>query len=411
MVAAMTARTRAWARSAAIITAAVILPLMSACGGDGSSSTPTPSPSPSPTPAPTPAPTGVLPYTASIKVAFVGASITIGATGNSKVWSAQTAAWLRSKYQAVEVRDFSASYTTSQFAAYRIDGDLQGYVPDLVFVEYAVNDLLLDENARTRYTDALIYKLRRVNPRVVIVYVAMANVLDTPARTAGTVPANVAQIKRVADRDQVRFIDAGAALWARVGSAGRLVDYLPDGIHPNDQGSDIYFAAVRDDLAAYLPAATTGPATTAYITQSRLQDARLLAPNSAVPTGCTIRNQSAQNPYYRFQQALTCSGGNQFFLDFTGTSIGFVYGAGKDTGALTCTIDGSAPQNVVLFDGEPQPTGLFLYAQLLRGLPSGSHRLSCLVNAVPPVVGGVASTGTNVVIAGFMASNEQDVTP
>lgn len=388
-----------------LIVAGALLSLVAACGGGEGGNA-------SPAATPTAPSASAVPYTAPIKVAFVGASITVGAAGTGRIWSSQTAGWLRSKYPSVEVRDYSLSFTTSQFAAYRIDGDLQGYVPDLVFVEFAVNDLLLDDNARIRYTDALIYKLRQANPRVVIVYVAAANALDLSARTAGTVPAHIAQIQRVAERNQVHFIDAGAALWQRIASqGGSIFSYLPDGIHPNDQASDIYFAAVRDDLAAYLPQAAAGPAATAYIGQSRLQTARVLPATSAIRGGCTIGDQRAANPYWRFQQSLTCSGGEDFMLDFTGTSIGFVYGAGKDTGALDCAIDGSAPQQVILFDSQPVETGLFLYAKLLTGLANASHRLSCRVNAAPPTVNGVASTGTRAVIAGFMVSEEQPVTP
>lgn len=395
-------------RPARALLISLILATAACSGGGGSGSVS----GPTPTPSSTPSPTGILPYSASIKVAFIGASVTVGATGSSRAWSAQTASWLRSKYRSVEVRDLALSYTTSQFGAYRIDGDLRGYVPDLVFIEFAVNDLLLDENGRTRYTDALIYKLRQVNPRVVIVYVAAANALDAPTRTAGGVPAHITQIKRVADRDQVRFIDAGAALWSRIASGGgSIFTYLPDGIHPNEAGADIYFAAVRDALDAYLPTAAAGPAATHYITQSRLQDARILAASSASASGCAISDQRSANSYWRFQQALTCTGGNSFTLDFTGTSIGFVYGAGKDTGALDCSIDGGASQVITLFDGEPLPSGLFLYADLLTGLPNSSHRLSCRVQSTPPTVNGVASTGTRTVIAGFMVSQEQPVTP
>lgn len=380
----------------------------SACGGGGSGSVS----APAPTPTASPTPTSILPYSASIKVAFVGASITFGAAGSGRVWSAQTSNWLRSKYRSVDVRDLSLPYTTSQFGAYRIEGDLQGYGPDLVFVEFAVNDLLLDENGRTRYTDALIYKLRQINPRVVIVYVATANGLDAAARTAGDVPAHITQIKRVADRDQVLFVDAGAALWNRVtATSGDILSYLPDGIHPNDAGSDIYFTAVRDALDGYLPTAAAGPASTAYIAQSRLQDARILAATSASATGCTIGDRRSENNYWRFQQALTCNGGNSFTLDFSGTSIGFVYGAGRDAGALDCAIDGSVPQVITLLDSDPVATGLFLYANLLTGLPNGSHRLSCTVHSTPPTVGGVTSTGTRAVIAGFMVSQEQPITP
>lgn len=390
--------------SAGFALIATLLVSMSACGGGGSASTAAPTP--------TPTQSSVIPYSAAIKVAFVGASITLGATGTNPVWSAQTVGWLKQQYKSVEVQDFSLSYTTSQFAAYRMEEDLRGFVPDLVFVEYAVNDLLLDENGRTRYTDALFYKLRRANPKVVIVYVATANALEAASRGAGQTPPPVTQIKKVADRDGVHFIDAGAALWSRVlARSESILTYLPDGVHPAQAASDIYFTAVRDSLVTYLPQAAAGATTTSYIGQSRLQDARVLPATNAVATGCAIRDLRTSNTYWRFEKSLTCAGGNQFTLDFTGTSIGFVYGADAKSGAMTCSIDGSASQQIVLFDSEPPLSGLFLYANLLTGLSNANHKLSCQVNTAPPIVDGVQSTGTNIAIAGFMTSAEQSVTP
>ncbi|MDG5489275.1 SGNH/GDSL hydrolase family protein [Sphingomonas sp. BGYR3] len=387
--------------------AAVAAGLAGCGGGSGGGSASAPTPTPTVTPTPT---TSALPYTASIRVAFIGASITAGTSDTSRVWANQTATWLRSQYSSATSQNFSLPYTTSQFAAYRMEEDLRGFVPDLVFVEFAVNDLLLDENGRVRYTDALIAKLRRANPRVIIVYVAATNALDGSSRLANTVPAHIRQLRDVATRNQVHFIDAGAVMWDRVRSGGgSILSYLPDGIHPNDAGSDIYFAAVRDSLISYLPTAAVGPATTSYIAQTRLDGAAILPATRAAATGCSITNQTAANSYWRFAQSLTCQGGNQFTLDFTGTSVGFVYGAGRDTGALSCSIDGGPAQTITLFDPEFPASGLFLYANLLTGFSDGAHRVSCSVSNTRPTVNGVTSTGTSVVISGFMTSSERPI--
>ncbi|WP_426277621.1 SGNH/GDSL hydrolase family protein [Sphingomonas sp. FW199] len=355
----------------------------------------------------------MLPYSASIRVAFVGASITQGAEGNSWLWSSQTAAWLRAQYRGVEVRDLALSSTNSQFGTYRIEGDLGSFVPDLALVEFAVNDFPESEAFRIAYTDALIYKLRRANPNVVIVYVAAANALDGTTRLTGGTPAHIRQIRDVVQRNSAHFVDAGIPLWDQVRtSGGSVFTYLPDGIHPNEAGSNLYFGAVRDGLAAYLPVARSGPTTTSYIAQSNLQDARLLPASAATATGCTIGNQSSQNSYRLFAQAMTCQGGNSFTVDFTGTSIGFAYGIGRDTGSMDCRVDNNTARPITLYDGKFVGPGLFLLHQLsFTGLSDGAHRLSCTVSTTRPTANGATSAGTRAVIAGFAVSRERPVAP
>lgn len=79
-----------------------------------------------------------------LTVGFIGGSITQGfsATDPGKCYAARTVAWLRKIYPNTEFAYVNAGIgaTDSQFGAARVQEDLLRWLPDLVFVEFSVND-------------------------------------------------------------------------------------------------------------------------------------------------------------------------------------------------------------------------------------------------------------------------------
>jgi hypothetical protein len=74
----------------------------------------------------------------SIKIAYFGGSITNAGSG----WRDQTMDWLKTKYPKcfIQQKNSSLPGTGSDFGAFRTEKDVISFKPDLVFVEYAVND-------------------------------------------------------------------------------------------------------------------------------------------------------------------------------------------------------------------------------------------------------------------------------
>ena len=77
-------------------------------------------------------------------IGFIGGSITQGAaaTDDSGCYAALVYKWLRENFAASKVKYVNAGIgaTTSQFGAARVEDDLLKYDPDLIVVEYSVND-------------------------------------------------------------------------------------------------------------------------------------------------------------------------------------------------------------------------------------------------------------------------------
>ena len=77
-------------------------------------------------------------------IGFIGGSITQGAaaTDDSGCYAALVYKWLKERFTASKVKYVNAGIgaTTSQFGAARVEDDLLKYDPDLIVVEYSVND-------------------------------------------------------------------------------------------------------------------------------------------------------------------------------------------------------------------------------------------------------------------------------
>ena len=80
----------------------------------------------------------------SFNVAFFGGSITEGAGAScyEKSWAGRFTAWLDEKFPNCQINGIQASIggTSSSLGVFRCDKDVLSKDPDLVFIEFAVND-------------------------------------------------------------------------------------------------------------------------------------------------------------------------------------------------------------------------------------------------------------------------------
>ncbi|MCB2087640.1 MAG: hypothetical protein KDD98_02290 [Sphingomonadaceae bacterium] len=351
---------------------------MSGCGGESAgpspSPTPAPSPTPTPTPTPTPPPAGFLER--DIDVAFVGGSITAGATLSARSnWSYQTWQYLDGKFQSAAVHDYAVPGTTTHFATHRLKAEMAGVTPDIGFIEFAANDASFSRAQIWSYTDAVINIYREANPDMLIVYVAVGLARDEADRRAGREPANVTYAREISEENGILFIDAGAALWDEI-IAGRatLAELLPDGVHPSRAGYDVYAAAVQSALDGYL---ATEPSvhviSSRYIGQTGLGQASMETGRYA--TGCRVEAQVGIDKY--LSDALVCEEGQSFELSFTGTTMGVVQARNTDAGRLACTIDGQSYTPIGFYlPSAGDPPKIFVQ-QLYTGLPNQNHTVRC----------------------------------
>lgn len=328
-----------------------------------------------------------------------------GAT-NSNGFAQQTTAFLQQVYRTVAERNFGVGRTDSEFAAYRLEQDFKTFTPDLVFISFI--DDFNDAARSASYFDALVYKLRRINPNVAIVFVATTQSTDRSDRIAGSVPLRVQKQQQLASEETVLFVDIGAALWQRAMSQGadNISAFLdrPTGGTPNDAGHGVYAEALRNYINPRLETLTGyGRTESRYIAQTQLQDATLRPVSAVETTSCAAT--TASEVY--LTSTLTCAAGQSFTLRFTGRNVGLVRGMTAEGGTLNCTVNDALPQSIDFYE-QGVPAGRLFGRPVLtyQNLTNGENVLRCTASATPPA----GSTGTTVVIGGFLQSSGQLLT-
>lgn len=274
-----------------------------------------------------------------ITVAVIGGSITQGslASGNNGYGNTYYEWWTKI-FPDTKVNFINAGLggTTSYLGVHRMDKDLLAYNPDVVVVEFSVND-----------QDSMFYKetyedlIRRIlkqpnNPAVIQLFMTQEN--GTSAQAVHLHVGFWNNLPRLSYREMVLSeIEKGTFTWK---------DISPDNIHPNDKGH----AMVGEILWRYLnsvyakldtiteevtPLDKAPQFSEAYI------DATILDSTNITPT--SLGSFAAMKVYDRFPNSwTTTSGTDSIVFETEAQNIGIMY---------LKTTDGRSGQFEVYVDG------------------------------------------------------------
>lgn len=340
----------------------------------------------------------------TLNVAFIGGSITRGAGASNYVysWASLISSWLKNYYkQEIKLKNIAISATNSEYGTYRLSRDLDGFVPDVAFIEYVVNDPV-DKNFIYTYIDALILKLRVINPKVNIIYVATTDQSHKSARLHENEPNGVRFAREISNFNHIHFIDVGKELWNKVFTeAVNYINYLPDGVHPNDKGHKIYFETLKKDLKLYLVNSNgylniNHNTSSSYLDGSGYKTTTINPVNNILDTNCSINNNY-----------LECSVGKAFKYNFYGSMIGFELKIASDGGQLYCTLDNRHSTNIDFWDTSALSFDRPSTKILFHDLKITSHSLECSVKDVILSNTKGRSTGKTTYISGLIVNDSQ----
>jgi lysophospholipase L1-like esterase len=185
-----------------------------------------------------------------VTVVAMGGSITTGYAADpphSRGWAAQVAAWL-GRHGHVRFVNAGVSGTDSAAGAQRVQAHVLAEQPDLVFVEYGVNDEGQAPAVRERSYEGLLRQLLAAPHAPAVVALMLTQ--------QGNQPRGAVQTQlRTAAHYGVTAIDFGRWMQARVeaGDAGWAPLY-DEPVHPNQQGHDRIAQAVVETLQQVLQA-------------------------------------------------------------------------------------------------------------------------------------------------------------
>ena len=287
---------------------------------------------------------------------YFGGSITegAGASSPSTCYRALVTEWFRSRYPDAEIREIQAAIggTGSDLGMYREELDLLSKEPDLVFLEFAVNDGGVPYERILRQGETILKKLYAHNP-----YTEVVILLTTTGSVCALLEKGGEYVSRsayftLAHHYAIPAIDVGAPLhYAVIRAGGDFHTYTTDTVHPNDAGYAIYTKTITEQLTKWLDETTVPDMPAKAVLPEPLcpmldLDARMIdcgALDGLTTVGFAMVEETRCGRYPRY--FASAKPGDSFSFTFTGKSAGFYWMLAKDAGDVVVTVD----------DGEAMP--------------------------------------------------------
>jgi hypothetical protein len=206
-----------------------------------------------------------------VRVGYLGGSITEAAG-----WRVKSLKWLQEQYPAAKISEINAAIggTGSDLGVFRAQHDVLRFKPDLLFVEFAVNDGNAAPEQIQRCMEGIVRRTWRADSATDICFVYTVSLPYLGDLKAGNDSRAATAMEGVADHYQIPSIHLGIEV-ARMEKEGKLIFkadkpkepqapdapmiFSEDGVHPLvDTGHELYLQAIQRSMPK-LESAGVGP--------------------------------------------------------------------------------------------------------------------------------------------------------
>lgn len=293
----------------------------------------------------------------SLNVAYLGGSITA-----QPGWRVQSLDWLRHRFPKASFRETNAAIggTGSDFGAFRLNEQVLRYDPDLVFVEFAVNDQHSSEDKIIRSIESIVTQIWKRDPLIDIcfVYTTIESFLTKEQR--GNLPASALAMEKVADRYGIPSINFGKEVYSRVSKGEFIITgkeqqvdgkkvFSRDGVHPYPETGHVIYTTVLkrcfEDLANQKrPKRKRHSLPQPLIGDGYSSPQMLRITETQLSQNWEMINTRKDARFSGFRNYLDTVGkgipGESLSFRFKGKALGAYDFMGPDTGRIVMTLDG-----------------------------------------------------------------------
>jgi len=303
-----------------------------------------------------------------VRIAYFGGSIT-AANG----WRVKTLKWFKETYPQAKASEINAAIggTGSDLGVFRCRQDVLQHKPDLVFVEFAVNDGGTAPDQIYRCMEGIVRQIWSADPATDICYVYTLHTGMKKEYESGKLPRAATAMERVADHYGIPSINVAMKI-AEMAQAGKLIykkekdengadKPVPEGVmvfsgdecHPTDPAHKVYCDVITDGIKQMEAAAKPAPHTLkAPLVANNLEKAKLvpLKQEMLSPGWKKLDPKAGLGKNFADRLPEIWEGrapGDKITFKFKGTTAKLYDLVGPDGGQAVCTVDGKT--------GKPQP--------------------------------------------------------
>ena len=189
-----------------------------------------------------------------LNVVYFGGSVTsgYGASDNETYsWRAKIGKWLKNSFPDAEINNINRALGESgtYLGCYRTPADVIGANPDLLFIEYSINDLYYKSSyeAAASQFETIVREVKTALPStdIVVLLVTDKNCLETNKQ--GKLHTQAQAHEDIAKAYNITTLHVGRYLANVVEyNASKWSNYAIDGVHLNDAGYNEYYKVVRE---------------------------------------------------------------------------------------------------------------------------------------------------------------------
>lgn len=341
----------------------------------------------------------------TVRVAYFGGSITA-----QDGWRPKSLNWLRGQFPGAKIEEINAAIggTGSDLGVFRLGHDVLAQKPDLLFVEFAVNDGGASPEQIIRGMEGIVRQTWRANPRTDIcyVYTLAGDMLQTLQQ--GKFPRSATVMEQIAAHYGIPSIHMGLEV-ARLEKEGRLLYsgalpktdaekaalggkmvFSPDKVHPfPETGHQLYLEAIQRSFPKIQAAGQPGPhALPAPLAADNWEQAKMIPLEQAKLSPGWHKMEATQSLAKSFGNRVpglwsASKAGETLEFKFRGTSARVYDLVGPDCGQLSVEVDGQPAVTLARFDA------FCTYHRLATlvvadGLPNAMHTVKITILPTQP---------------------------
>jgi len=337
-----------------------------------------------------------------VRVAYLGGSITA-----QPGWRPKTLEWFRQQFPAAKFSEIDAAIggTGSDLGVFRLQHDVLDHQPDLLFVEFAVNDDGAPPIRIEQAMEGIVRQTWRANPKTDLCFVYTVAENQLTHLDQGVLPASAAAMERVAEHYTIPSIHLGVVV-ARLAREGKVIfkgpmpkDFSPtnspvlfstDGVHPiPETGHELYLHAIIRSMGPIRQASPpSGPHPLGEpLRVENWESARMIPLQREMLSGKWENLDPARGLGRDFGKRMgpiwkATEPGAALSFSFDGTAAAIYDLLGPDSGVVGVKIDDRPEKAVTRMDGYCTYTRI---AKLDLGkLPAGCHRVTLTLTAEQP---------------------------
>lgn len=328
-----------------------------------------------------------------VTVVFLGGSIT-----NHIGYRVQVMHWLEECYPDVEFEAVNSAIggTGSDLGVFRTDRDVLSYHPDLVFVEFAVNDAKTDSLVICNSMEGIVRKIRRHNPGTDVCFLYTLHMPMLEDLEAGRIYRSVRFMEQVAAYYGIPSVDFSKDVMSLLkddklvfkgdkdGDYGRRIVFTNDGIHPTTEGGHVIYTKTLTAALTRLSGKKicANHELPAPLYPDNYEKAKMLPATQFPHTGGWGILPEDDKAFQYFQGSpdvlpavITSSNPDDAItIRFRGTRAGVFDIIGPASGGLTVTTDGNEPVYIRRFDSYCGDRNRTSY-RLFEPLEDGEHTI------------------------------------